>query len=135
MNDELFTHDHFRFSSPPSRPSREINLCSTTVKSRSEKSERQLNFGLKPALSMNLDFNGTQSVLVYGLHLQLVVTTALILTFSPGEKGQRLHASLYSIGRRANPVAGAWWFRVKAFISLWSTSSWRVSLRDQNRVS
>jgi hypothetical protein len=32
---------------------------------------------------MNLDFNGTQPVLVYGLHSQLVVTTALILTFSP----------------------------------------------------
>jgi hypothetical protein len=83
MNDELFTHDHFRFSSPPSRPSREINLCSTTVKSRSEKSERQLNFGLKPALSMNLDFNGTRLVPMHMLHSELVVTTALILTFSP----------------------------------------------------
>jgi hypothetical protein len=29
----------------------------------------------------------------------------------PGEKGQRLHASLYTVVRRANPVAGAWWFR------------------------
>ena len=35
---------------------------------------------------------------------KLVVTTALILTFSPGEKGQRLHASLYAVVRRANPV-------------------------------
>ena len=42
-------------------------------------------------------------VLVQGLHSKLVVTTALILTFSPGEKGQRLHASLYAIMRRANP--------------------------------
>jgi hypothetical protein len=40
-----------------------------------------------------------------------VVTTALILTFSPAEKGQRLHASLYAVVRRANPVAGAWSFR------------------------
>ena len=60
---------------------------------------------------MNLDFNGTQPVLVYGLHSQLVVTTALILTFSPAEKGQRLQACLYAVVRRANPVAGAWWFR------------------------
>ena len=60
---------------------------------------------------MNLDFNGTQPVLVYGLHSQLVVTTALILTFFPLEKGQRLHASLYAVVRRANPVAGAWWLR------------------------
>ena len=60
---------------------------------------------------MNLDFNGTPPVLMYGLHSQLVVTTALILTFSPGEKGQRLHASLYALVRRANPVAGAMWFR------------------------
>ena len=62
-------------------------------------------------LPMNLDFNGTQPVLVYWIHSQLVVTTALILTFSPGEKGQRLQASLYPVVRRANPVAGAWWFR------------------------
>jgi hypothetical protein len=60
---------------------------------------------------MNLDFNGTQPVLMYWLHWQLVVTTALILTFSPEEKGQQLHASLYVIVRRANPVAGGWWFR------------------------
>jgi hypothetical protein len=39
---------------------------------------------------------------------KLVVTTALILTFSPGEKGQRLQASLYAVVRQANPVAGAW---------------------------
>jgi hypothetical protein len=39
------------------------------------------------------------------------VTTALILTFPPGEKGQRLHASLYAVVRRANPVEGARWFR------------------------
>jgi hypothetical protein len=38
-------------------------------------------------------------------------TLALILTFSPGEKGQRLHASLYVVVHRANPVPGAWWFR------------------------
>jgi hypothetical protein len=60
---------------------------------------------------MNLDLNGTQPVRVYGLHSQLVVTTALILTFSPVEKGQRLHASLYAVVRRANPVACALWFR------------------------
>jgi hypothetical protein len=60
---------------------------------------------------MNLDFNGTQPVLVYGLHSQLVVTTALILTFSPGEKGQRLHMSLYAAVRPANPVAGGLTFR------------------------
>jgi hypothetical protein len=66
---------------------------------------------LTPTLPMNLDFNGTQPVLVYGLHSQLVVTTALILTFSPAEKGQRLQASLYAVVRRANPVAGAWWFK------------------------
>jgi hypothetical protein len=60
---------------------------------------------------MNLDFNGTQPVLVYKPHSQFIVTLALILTFSPGEKGQRLQASLYAVGRRANPVAGAWWFR------------------------
>jgi hypothetical protein len=40
-----------------------------------------------------------------------VVTPALILTFSLGEKGQRLDASLYAVVRRANPVACAWWFR------------------------
>ena len=44
---------------------------------------------------------------VYFIHSQLVVTTALILTFSPGEKGQRLQASLYAVVRRANPVACA----------------------------
>jgi hypothetical protein len=65
---------------------------------------------LSLTLSMNLDFNGTQPVLVYGLHSQLVVMTALILTF-PLEKGQRLHASLYVVVRRANPVACASWFR------------------------
>ena len=74
----------------------------------SENFERQFNFGLKPALtpalSMKLDFNGTQAALVYRLHSQLVVTTALILTFSPGEKGQRLQASLYAVVHCANPV-------------------------------
>jgi hypothetical protein len=87
----------------------------SNLKSLSENFERQLNFGLKPALtpalSMNLDFMVVQTVLVYGLHSQLVVTTALILTFSPEEKGQRLHASLHAVVRRANPVAGDWWFR------------------------
>jgi len=39
------------------------------------------------------------------------LTTALILTFSPGEKGQRLLVSLCAVGRRANPAASAWWFR------------------------
>ena len=49
---------------------------------------------------------------VSGLKLQwqLVLTTALILTFSPKEKGQRLYAPLYTIMCRANPVAGAFWF-------------------------
>jgi hypothetical protein len=91
------------------------------LQSLSENFERQLNFGLKPALtpalSMNLDFNGTQPVLVYGLHSQLVVTTALILTFSPAEKGQRLQASLDAVVRWANPVAGAWWFRGEGFVA------------------
>jgi hypothetical protein len=31
--------------------------------------------------------------------------------FYPMAKGQQLHASLYVIVRRANPVAGGWWFR------------------------
>jgi hypothetical protein len=55
---------------------------------------------------MNLDFNWTQPVPAHRLYSQLVVTTALILTFSPGEKGQRLDASLYAVMRCANPVAG-----------------------------
>ena len=38
-------------------------------------------------------------------------TPALILAFSPGEKGQRLYASLYAVGRRANPGVGILWFR------------------------
>jgi len=66
------------------------------------------------ALFMNLDFNGTQPVLVYESQSKLVITLALILTFSPGEKGQRSQASLYAVVRRANPVAGAWWFRGRA---------------------
>ena len=60
---------------------------------------------------MNRDFNGMQPVLVSEPHSKLVVTLALILTFSPQEKGQRLHASLYVVVHRANPVPGAWWFR------------------------
>jgi hypothetical protein len=36
---------------------------------------------------MNLDFNWTQPLLIYKTYSWLVVTTALILTFSPGEKG------------------------------------------------
>jgi hypothetical protein len=52
-----------------------------------------------------------KSMLVYWIHSQLVVSTALILTFSPVEKGQRLHAALYAVVRRANPVADTWWFR------------------------
>jgi len=40
-------------------------------------------------------------------HSQLVVTTTLILTFYPGQKGQRLQASFYAVVRRANPVACA----------------------------
>jgi hypothetical protein len=70
-----------------------------------------LKAALSPALSMNVDFNGMQPVRVCWLHSQLVVTTALILTFSPEEKGQRLQASLYAVVCRANPVAGAWSFR------------------------
>jgi hypothetical protein len=65
---------------------------------------------LTPTLPMNLDFNWMQPVLVYKPHWKLVITLALILTFSPGEKGQRLYASFYAVVRRANPVAGAWWF-------------------------
>ena len=56
---------------------------------------------------MNRDFNGMQPVLVSEPHSKLVVTLALILTFSPQEKGQRLHASLYAVVRRVNPIAGA----------------------------
>jgi hypothetical protein len=110
---------------PPSSPmilihGKEGGQHSTSnLKSLSENFERQLNFGLKPALSpalsMNLDFMVVQTVLVYGLHSQLVVTTALILTFSPEEKGQRLHASLHAVVRRANPVAFALWFRGRRF--------------------
>ena len=62
-------------------------------------------------LPMNLEFNCAEPVLVDKLYSQLVVTTALIPTFSPGEKGQRLHAPLYAVVRRANPVEGAFWFR------------------------
>jgi hypothetical protein len=50
-------------------------------------------------------------MLVYHIHSQLVVTTALILTFSPGAKGQRLHAPLYVVVRRANPIACTLTFR------------------------
>ena len=60
---------------------------------------------------MNLDFNRTQPVLVYWLNSQLVVTTAIILTCSPGKKEQRPYASLYAVVRRTNPVACALWFR------------------------
>jgi hypothetical protein len=59
------------------------------------------------ALFMNLDFNGTQPVLVYESQSKLVITLALILTFSPGEKGQRSQASLSMVVRRANPVTGS----------------------------
>jgi hypothetical protein len=55
-------------------------------------------------LPMTLNFNWTQPVQVYGLHLQLVVTTALIVTFFPAEKGQRWQASLCAVVSRANPV-------------------------------
>ena len=75
---------------------------------------------------MNLDFNGTQPVLVYGLHSQLVVTTALILTFSPAEKGQRLQASLDAVVRRANPVAGAWSFSGRRFCDFGRDESGKV---------
>ena len=40
----------------------------------------------------------------------MVVTLALILTFSPGEKEQRSHLSGFADNRPANPVAG---FRVR----------------------
>ena len=100
------------------------------LQSLSENFERPFNFGLKPALtpalSMNLDFKGTQPVLVYGLHSQLVVTTALILTFSPAEKGQRLQASLDAVVRWANPVAGAWWFRGRRFCGLGHGESGKI---------
>jgi len=81
-----------------------VNCCTKKMKC-------VLTSVLTPALPMNLDFNGTQPVLVYKPNSQFVVTLALILTFSPGEKGQRLQASLYAVVRRPNPVAGAWWFR------------------------
>ena len=48
-----------------------------------------------------------------------MVTTALILTFSPGEKGQRLQASLYAVVYRANPVAYALWFRGSMRLAYW----------------
>src|ERR1700679_3550939 len=59
---------------------------------------------------MNLDFNGPQPV--------LSVRASFAVSGNdrphpdlPLEKGQRLQASLYTVVRRANPVADAWWFR------------------------
>jgi len=86
-------------------------LLSAAIPSLNRKTDFELIGERIKSLSTNPDFNGTQSVLVYFPHLQLVVTLALILTFSPGEKGQRLHGSLYAVVCRANPAAGAWWFR------------------------
>ena len=63
-----------------------------------------------PRLAIHFYYT-TLVVKLYSKLAHLVVTTALILTFSPVEKGQRLHAPLYAIVRRANPVAGAFWFR------------------------
>jgi hypothetical protein len=63
-------------------------------------------------LAKQLIFKGIEDFPPFPLRgFLVVVTTALILTFSPEEKGQRLQASLYAVVRRANPVAGAWWFR------------------------
>jgi len=45
----------------------------------------------------------------------MVLTLALILTFSPGEKEQRSHLSGFAIERPANPVAG---FRVRRQVIL-----------------
>jgi hypothetical protein len=45
----------------------------------------------------------------------MVVTLALILTFSPGEKEQRSHLSGFADNRPANPVAG---FRVRRRVIL-----------------
>jgi hypothetical protein len=44
---------------------------------------------------------------VHFTHSHLVVTAALILTFSPGEKGQRLQSSFHAVACRGNPVKGA----------------------------
>ncbi len=40
-----------------------------------------------------------------GIRMKLVVTLALILTFSPGEKEQRPHLSGFGNNRPTNPVA------------------------------
>src|ERR1700679_4393748 len=45
-----------------------FSFCLRHPESQSEISERQYNFGLKPALTINLDFKGTQPGLVYELH-------------------------------------------------------------------
>jgi hypothetical protein len=38
--------------------------------------------------------------------MKYVVTPALILTFSPGEKKKAAHVSILSVDHPANPVAG-----------------------------
>ena len=65
---------------------------------------------LTPALSMNLDFNGMQAVLVYGLHSRLVVTTALILTFSPRRRDNdcmRLFTRLHVVRIQSRVLYGS----------------------------
>jgi hypothetical protein len=52
---------------------------------------------------------------------RMVVTLALILTFSPGEKEQRSHLSGFADDRPANPIAG---FRVRRQVIL-PTPGWR----------
>jgi hypothetical protein len=47
--------------------------------------------------------------------MKMVVTLALILTFSPGEKEQRSHRSGFADNRPADPVAG---FRVRRQVIL-----------------
>ena len=104
--------------SPTSRPCGRIKCISGHAARRSKRQPLYHRFMApmciqfwRSRLPMNLDFNRTQPVLVYWLNSQLVVTTAIILTCSPGKKEQRPYASLYAVVRRTNPVACALWFR------------------------
>src|SRR6185369_12310149 len=59
--------------------------------------------------------NGTPLALRNQSRIRMVLTLALILTFSPGEKEQRSHLSGFADNRPANPVAG---FRVRRQVIL-----------------
>ena len=59
---------------------------------------------------MNFNFNGTQPISVRA-SFTVSGNDRPHPDLLPLEKGQRLQASLYAVVRRANPVAGACWFR------------------------